>query len=123
MYLAANSTFLSAPLFVNQKFSLYVWEHKFWMFYSGGEEQWSVIFSLLMCVIFFLHKSISTKCFYPNNILVLVSINISHETIYNTVNDIKYVIRSAESSFSFLMKRSLLSANASNCNGSSKLQV
>lgn len=84
MYLAANSTFLSAPLFVNQKFSLYVW-----MFYSGGEEQWSVIFSLLMCVIFFLHKSISTKCFYPNNILVLVSINISHETIYNTVNDIK----------------------------------
>ena len=89
MYLAANSTFLSAPLFVNQKFNLYVWEHKFWMFYSGGEEQWSVIFSLLMCVIFFLHKSISTKCFYPNNILVLVSINISHETIYNTVNDIK----------------------------------
>lgn len=55
-----------------------------------GEEQWSVIFSLLMCVIFFfLHKSISTKCFYPNNILVLVSINISHETIYNNVNDIK----------------------------------
>ena len=89
MYLAANSTFFSAPLFVNQKFSLYVWEHKLWMFYSGGEEQWSVIFSLLMCVIFFLHKSISTKCFYPNNILVLVSINISHETIYNTVNDIK----------------------------------
>lgn len=35
MYLAANSTFLSAPLFVNQKFILYVWEHKFWMFYSG----------------------------------------------------------------------------------------
>lgn len=54
-----------------------------------GEERWSVIFSLLMCVIFFLHKSISTKCFYPNNILVLVSINISQETIYNTVNDIK----------------------------------
>lgn len=100
-----------------------------------GEEQWSVIFSLLMCVIFFLHKSISTKCFYPNNILVLVSINISHETIYNTVNDIKvsHEFRHVNSMSSgvqnlhlfihFLMKRSLLSANASNCNGSSKLQV
>ena len=87
-----------------------------------------------MCVIFFLHKSISTKCFYPNNILVLVSINISHETIYNTVNDIKVShefqhVNSMSSgvqnlhNFSFLMKRSLLSANASNCNGSSKLQV
>ena len=53
MYLAANSTFLSAPLFVNQKFSSYVWEHNFGCFILGRRTMVSHFFPPNVCYIFF----------------------------------------------------------------------